>query len=165
MNAQGQIDKQTAEQTMKDAIYYMVDEETLPLFDYVKKTQGTDQPLVLAGFDIQQQGAFTNGDWLQNSQLAKQLKDTEEQLAEWSFGKDLKGYQKAKPSIVQVYTQVKSQVKLKEEELKIAYPNEPHIVKLMERTLSERIGLANEYVELNIQSNIELEQNNPDNIF
>lgn len=162
MNAQGQIGKQTPEQTMKDAIFGVWwAKETLPLFDYVKKTQNTEQPLVLAGFDIQQQGPFTNGDWLQNSQLAKQLKDTENELVDWSFGKDLKGYQKAKPSIVKVYTQVKSQVKLKEKELKAAYPNEPHIVKLMERTLSERIRLANEYVELDIQSNIELEQNNP----
>ncbi len=49
-------------------------------------------------------------------------------------------------------------MKLKEAELKSAYPNEPHIVKLMERTLTDRIRLANEYVELTIQSNIEIEK-------
>lgn len=166
MNAQGQIDKQAAEETMKDAIFGVWwTKETLPLFDYVKKTQSTEQPLVLAGFDIQPQGAFTKGEWLNDTNLANQLIDAEKQLAQWSLGKDLKGYQKAKPSIVQVYTQVKSQVKLKEKELKAAYPNEPHIVKLMEQTLSERIRLANEYVELDIQSNIELEQNNPTTFF
>ncbi|QPQ28894.1 erythromycin esterase family protein [Lysinibacillus sp. JNUCC 51] len=156
MNAQGQIDKQTAEQTMKNAIYPVWwSKETLPLFEYAKKTQKTDKPLKLAGFDIQQQNAFTNGDWLQNSQLAKQFIEVEDQLAEWTFGKDLKGYQKVKPSIINIYKQVKSQVQLKEKELKAAYPSEPHIVKLMERTLADRIRLANEYVELSIQSNIE----------
>ncbi|KOS63164.1 erythromycin esterase family protein [Lysinibacillus agricola] len=156
MNAQGQIDKQTAQQTMKDAIFGVWwSKETLPLFEYAKKTQKTDKPLKLAGFDIQQQGAFTNGEWLQNSQLAKQFSEVEEQLVDWSFGTDLKGYQKAKPSIIEVYKQVKSQVQLKEKELKAAYPSEPHIVKLMERTLADRIRLADEYVELSIQSNIE----------
>lgn len=163
MNAQGQIDKQTAQQTMKDAIFGVWwSKETLPLFEYAKKTQNTDKPLKLAGFDIQQQGAFTNGNWLQNSKLAKQLSEVEEQLVDWSFGKDLKGYQKAKPSIIEVYKQVKSQVQLKEKELKAAYPSEPHIVKLMERTLADRIRLTDEYVELTIQANIEFEQNKYD---
>lgn len=163
MNAQGQIDKQTAQQTMKDAIFGVWwSKETLPLFEYAKKTQKTDKPLKLAGFDIQQQGAFTNGNWLQNSNLAKQLSEVEEQLVDWSLGKDLKGYQKAKPSIVEVYKQVKSQVPLKEKELKAAYPGEPHIVKLMERTLADRIRLTDEYIELSIQANIEFEQNKYD---
>lgn len=163
MNAQGQIDKQTAQQTMKDAIFGVWwSKETLPLFEYAKKTQNTDKPLKLAGFDIQQQGAFTNGNWLQNSKLAKQLSEVEEQLVDWSFGKDLKGYQKAKPNIIEVYKQVKSQVQLKEKELKAAYPSEPHIVKLMDRTLADRIRLTDEYVELSIQSNIEFEQNKYD---
>ncbi|MEY9971163.1 erythromycin esterase [Lysinibacillus sp. RC46] len=163
MNAQGQIDKQTAQQTMKDAIFGVWwSKETLPLFEYAKKTQNTDKPLKLAGFDIQQQGAFTNGEWLQNSQLAKQFSEVEKQLVDWSFVTDLKGYQKAKPSIIEVYKQVKSQVQLKEKELKAAYPSEPHIVKLMERTLADRIRLADDYVELSIQSNIDLEQNKYD---
>ncbi|KOP80942.1 erythromycin esterase [Lysinibacillus sp. FJAT-14745] len=166
MNAQGQIDKQTAEQTMKNAIYPVWwSKETLPLFEYAKKTQKTDKPLKLAGFDIQQQNAFTNGDWLQNSQLVKQFSEVEEQLAEWTYGKDLKGYQKVKPSIINVYKQVKAQVQLKEKELKAAYPSEPHIVKLMERTLADRIRFADEYVELSIQSNIEVEQNKYDSYF
>ena len=126
------------------------------------KTQNTDKPLKLAGFDIQQQGAFTNGNWLQNSKLTKQLSEVEEKLVDWSLGTDLKGYQKAKPSIIEVYKQVKSQVQLKENELKTAYPGESHIVKLMERTLADRIRLADEYVELSIQANIELEQNKYD---
>ncbi|UZM99375.1 hypothetical protein OL548_03105 [Lysinibacillus sp. MHQ-1] len=75
--------------------------ETLPLFEYAKTTQATEKPLVLAGFDIQQQGAFTNGDWLQTPQLAKQFRDAEKQLAEWSSSKDLKGYQKEKNSYYQ----------------------------------------------------------------
>lgn len=163
MNAQGQIDKQAAQQTMKDAIFGVWwSKETLPLFEYAKKTQNTDKPLKLAGFDIQQQGAFTNGNWLQNSKLAKQLSEVEEKLVDWSSGTDLKGYQKAKPSIIDVYKQVKSQVQLKENELKAAYPGESHIVKLMERTLADRIRLADEYVELSIQANIELEHNKYD---
>ncbi|MDD1505407.1 erythromycin esterase family protein [Lysinibacillus sp. CNPSo 3705] len=163
MNAQGQIDKQTAQQTMKDAIFRVWwAKETLPLFEYSKKTQNTDKPLKLAGFDIQQQGAFTNCDWLQNSQLAKQFSDAEKQLAEWSFSKELKSYQRVKPSIIAVYEQVKSQVQLKEKELKAAYPSEPHIVKLMERTLADRIRLADEYVELSIKATIELEQDKDD---
>ncbi|MFJ7733191.1 erythromycin esterase family protein [Lysinibacillus sp. NPDC097231] len=163
MNAQGQIDKQSAQQTMKDAIFGVWwTKETLPLFEYTKKTQNTDKPLTLAGFDIQLQGAFTNGDWLQNSSLAKQLSEVEEQLFDWSNGKDLKGYQKVKPNIIEVYKQVKSQVQLKEKELKAAFPSEPHIIKLMERTLADRIRLVDEYVELSIQTNIDIEQYNFD---
>ncbi|UPW83084.1 erythromycin esterase family protein [Lysinibacillus sp. Ag94] len=163
MNAQGQIDKQAAQQTMKDAIFGVWwSKETLPLFEYAKKTQNTDKPLKLAGFDIQQQGVFTNGNWLQNNKLAKQLSEVEEKLVDWSSGTDLKGYQKAKTSIIDVYKQVKSQVQLKENELKAAYPGESHIVKLMERTLADRIRLADEYVELSIQANIELGQNKYD---
>ncbi|MGE7986636.1 erythromycin esterase family protein [Lysinibacillus fusiformis] len=160
MNAQGKIDKQAALQTMKDAIFGVWwTKETLPLFEYAKTTQATEKPLVLAGFDIQQQGAFMNGDWLQNPQLAQQFSDVEKQLAEWSSSKDLKGYQKEKTAIMNVYKQVKSQVQKKDKELQKAYPNELHIVKLLERTLADRIRLADEYVELTIQSNIEMEQN------
>ncbi|MFB2515728.1 erythromycin esterase family protein [Lysinibacillus sp. OTC-L20] len=161
MNAQGQIDKQAALQTMKDAIFGVWwTKETLPLFDYAKSTQATEQPLVLTGFDIQQQGAFTNGDWLQNPKLAQQFNEAEKQLAEWSSGKDLKGYQKVKATIIDVYKQVKSQIQIKEKELQAAYPKEPRIVKLMDRTLADRIRLADEYIELTIQSNIDIEQNN-----
>lgn len=161
MNAQGQIDKQAALQTMKDAIFGVWwTKETLPLFDYAKSTQATEQPLVLTGFDIQQQGAFTNGDWLQNPKLAQQFNEVEKQLAEWSSGKDLKGYQKVKATIIDVYKQVKSEIQIKEKELQAAYPKEPHIVKLMDRTLADRIRLADEYIELTIQSNIDFEQNN-----
>ncbi|MGE7795686.1 erythromycin esterase family protein [Lysinibacillus fusiformis] len=160
MNAQGKIDKQAALQTMKDAIFGVWwTKETLPLFEYAKTTQATEKPLVLAGFDIQQQGAFTNGDWLQNPQLAQKFSDAEKQLAEWSSSKDLKGYQKEKTAIINVYKQVKAQVQTKEKELQKAYPNELQIVKLMERTLADRIRLADEYVELTIQSTIEMEQN------
>ncbi|WP_342557162.1 erythromycin esterase family protein [Lysinibacillus sp. FSL P4-0201] len=161
MNAQGQIDKQAALQTMKDAIFGVWwTKETLPLFDYAKSTQATEQPLVLTGFDIQQQGAFTNGDWLQNPKLAQQFNEAEKQLAEWSSGKNLKGYQKVKATIIDVYKQVQSQIQFKEKELQAAYPKEPHIVKLMDRTLADRIRLADEYIELTIQSNIDIEQNN-----
>lgn len=161
MNAQGQIDKQAALQTMKDAIFGVWwTKETLPLFDYAKSTQATEQPLVLTGFDIQQQGAFTNGDWLQNPKLAQQFNEAEKQLAEWSSGKDLKGYQKVKATIIDVYKQVKSQIQIKEKELQAAYPKEPHIVKLMDRTLADRIRLADKYIELTIQSNIDIEKNN-----
>jgi len=160
MNAQGKIDKQAALQTMKDAIFGVWwTKETLPLFEYAKTTQATEKPLVLAGFDIQQQGAFTNGDWLQNPQLAQQFSDAEKQLAEWSSSKDLKGYQKEKTAIINIYKQVQAQVQTKEKELQKAYPNELQIVKLMERTLADRIRLADEYVELTIQSTIEMEQN------
>ncbi|MFF2796076.1 erythromycin esterase family protein [Lysinibacillus xylanilyticus] len=163
MNAQGQIDKQTAQQTMKDAIFpQWWAKETLPLFEYSKKTQHTDKPLKLAGLDIQLQGTFTNGDWLQNSQLAKQFDEAEKQLAKWNYSNDLKGYQKVKPGIIAVYKQIKSQVPLKEKELKAAYPSEPHIVKLMERTFADRIRFAEEYVELTIKTIIELEQDKYD---
>lgn len=166
MNAQGKIDKQSAQQTMKDGIFGVWwSKETLPLFEYTKKTQSTEQPLMLAGFDIQQQGAFTDGGWLENNQLAKQFSEVENQLVDWTYSKDLKGYQKAKPSIIDVYKQVKSQIPLKEKELKAAYPSEPHITKLMERTLADRIRLAEEYVELSIQSNVDIEQNKYDSFF
>ena len=76
------------------------------------------------------------------------------------LGKRFEGLSKVKATIIDVYKQVKSQIQFKEKELQAAYPKEPHIVKLMDRTLADRIRLADEYIELTIQSNIDIEQNN-----
>lgn len=151
--ANGRLKEQSAEQTMKDSLLYVWwTQETLPLFDYVKETQKTKQPLKLAGFDIQSDLPFINGDWLKDKELAKRLAETEEALFKWQMSKDIEGYRKAKPSIVKVYEQVKEQLKTHEQELTKAYPNEPQIVKLLDRALSDRIRVAEEYLEITIQA-------------
>lgn len=162
MNVQGKMSNLTAEQAMKDSIFGVWwTKETLPLFDYMKKTQSTKKPLLLTGFDIQQQGKFIDASWLKDSKLEKQLSETEKQLTNWGQSKDIKAFQKAKATMIRTYEQVLSQVKPKEKELKAAYPNEPQIVKLMERALNERIKVVKEYVEINIKSNVELEKYDP----
>lgn len=149
----GKLKELSAEQTMKDSLIYVWwTQETLPLFDYLKETQKAKQPLKLAGFDIQSQLPFINGDWLRDKELAKRLVETEESLIKWQISKDIEGYRKAKPGFVKVYEQVKAQLKTHEQELTKAYPNEPHIVKLMDRALSDRIRAAKEYVEITIQA-------------
>ncbi|WP_245637760.1 erythromycin esterase family protein [Cytobacillus solani] len=162
MNVQGKISHLSAEQAMKGSIFGVWwAQETLPLFDYIKTTRNTDQPLLLAGFDIQQQGQFIDTSWLKDEKMAKQLAEAEKQLMNWGGSKDLKGYQKAKSGLIQTYEQVLSQVKQKESALRTAYPDEPQIVKLIERALKERIRVVKEYVEINIKSNIEMENYDP----
>jgi len=157
--ANGKMKEQSAEQSMKDSILHVWwTQETLPLFDYAKETQKAKQPLKLAGFDIQTQPPFINGDWLKDKELAKRLALTEKSLFNWQMSKDIEGYRKAKPGIVKVYEQVKEQLKTHEQELTKAYPNEPQIVKLLDHTLSDRIRVADEYVEITIQAIEEAEK-------
>lgn len=47
------VDRFSAEELMKNSIYGVWwAQETLPLFEYIKETQQTDRPLILAGYDM-----------------------------------------------------------------------------------------------------------------
>ncbi|MBD8500730.1 erythromycin esterase family protein [Paenibacillus arenosi] len=158
--AQGTMKSKTAEETMKRSIFQVWwTEETLPLFQYMKDTQDSQQPLRLLGFDIQlQTPLLKDAQWLKEEKLQEQVMKAESDLAKWSRGKDLTGYRKAKPELLHLYKKLLEQVTAHEDELKKQYPNEPKMVLLMERAVEDRIRLINEYVEININVNIDIEK-------
>lgn len=154
--AYGKAGTQSAEQTMKDSIFGVWwTKETLPLFEYIKTTQKTEQPLALTGFDMQLQYPFLKGEWLKDDKLALRLQEAEEKLSEFSVGTDLNAYRKEKTQLIQVYKDVLKSTASESSQtlLKKLYPHNPQLPVLLERSLNDRISVAKEYVEISIKSN------------
>ncbi|NKI24093.1 erythromycin esterase family protein [Paenibacillus dendritiformis] len=152
-SAYGHIRAREPVATMKDSIFRVWQaQETVPLFQYIKDTQNTKTPLALAGFDMQPQGALFTGEWMGDAKLAKQFREAEQELDEWEMTEDPEGYRKAKPKLLKVYQQVRALLPKRAEELQRQYPDNPHIVKLMERALDNRIQVVEEYMEISIHS-------------
>lgn len=152
-SAYGHIRTREPVATMKDSIFRVWQaQETVPLFQYIKNTQNTKTPLALAGFDMQPQGALFTGEWMGDAKLAKQFQEAEQELDEWEMTGDVEGYRKAKPKLLKVYQQVRALLPKRAEELQRQYPDNPHIVKLMERALDNRIQVVEEYMEISISS-------------
>lgn len=154
--AYGQIGSQSAEQTMKDSIFGVWwSKEILPLFDYLKAAQDSEKPLMLTGFDMQFQYPLMDGRWLKDEKLAERLKQAEEKLADYAGGTELEAYQKEKNRLIGVYKGVLRalQAKEREEPIEALYPFNPKLVKQLERSLQDRIRVADEYVELSIKAN------------
>lgn len=155
--AYGKSSAQSAEQTMKEAIFGVWwSKETLPLFDYIKAAQQSDQPLALTGFDMQLQYPLLDGGWLQDQTLAERLANTEQKLSDYANGTDLKGYQEDKSAIIQVYNDILKNVESAKTQaaLKERYPDNAKLPVLLERSLNERIRFAKEYAEISIRANL-----------
>ncbi|WP_259392163.1 erythromycin esterase family protein [Paenibacillus thiaminolyticus] len=152
-SAYGHIRAREPVATMKDSIFGIWQaQETVPLFQYIKDTHNTKTPLALAGFDMQPQGPLFTDEWMGDAKLAKQFQDAEQELDEWELTEDVEGYRKAKPKLLKVYQQVRALLPKRAEELQRQYPDNPHIVKLMERALDNRIQVVEEYMEISINS-------------
>lgn len=158
--AQGRMKKTAAQETMKRSIFGVWwTEETKPLFEYMKETQESESPLRLAGFDIQVQSSlFQDANWITSKALKARALKAEQEVHKWRMSKDLSGYRKAKPELVKVYKELLKAVTQNEKALKRDYPDEPHIVKLMKRSLEDRIRVIQEFNELSIKSNLSSEQ-------
>ncbi|MGF7048265.1 erythromycin esterase [Paenibacillus sp. DS2015] len=155
--AYGKSVAQSAEQTMKESIFGVWwTKETLPLFDYIKTSQKTEQPLTLTGFDMQLQYPLLDGKWLNDDKLSLRLQEAEEKLSEYSVGTDLTAYRKEKAHLIQVYKDVikSTQTESSQALLKKLYPNNPQLPVLLERSLNDRIHVAKEYVEISIKSSM-----------
>ncbi|MCY7484218.1 erythromycin esterase family protein [Paenibacillus alvei] len=152
--AYGNVSSQSPISTMKDSIFRIWRaQETVPLFKYIQETKRTKKPLTLAGFDMQAQGIMFSADWLGNAKLAKQFRETELALSEWAKSLDLEGYQKVKPRYLKLYEQVKTVIPKREQALRKQFPDNPHIVQLVERAIDNRIQIVREYMELTIKAN------------
>ncbi|WP_227793415.1 erythromycin esterase family protein [Paenibacillus guangzhouensis] len=158
--AQGQIKKMATQETMRRSIFGVWwTEETKPLFEYMKETHKSESPLRLAGFDIQVQSPlFQDAKWIPSKGLKDRALQAEQDVRKWRMSKDLSGFRKVKPELIKVYEELLQVVTKNENALKMDYPDEPHIVKLMKRALEDRIRVIQEYNELCIQSNILTEQ-------
>lgn len=159
------INQKSAEQTMQSSIFGVWwSKEILPLFDYLKTSAQTEQPLILTGFDMQLQSPLLDGHWLKDQKLAKQLAQTEKQLSEFYIGADLQSYRAKKQEMIQTYKNILKSLQSKENQtyLQQEYPNHPELSKLLERSLEDRIRMAQEYIEISIRSMIELEEGKMD---
>lgn len=157
--AYGEAGSRTAEQTMKDSIFGVWwSQEILPLFNYVKDTQASGKPLRLTGLDMQLQYPLMDGRWLEDEKLAQRLKHAEEKLSAYSDGTDLDTYRREKNLLIGIYKEalLALQAKGSEERIQALYPSNPSLTKQLERSLQDRIRVADEYVELSIQSNLSL---------
>lgn len=162
--AYGKSGQQSAEQTLKKSIVGVwASKETLPLFDYIHASQTSRQPLILTGFDMQLQYPLFDGSWLKDEAVAKRLAEAEQKLSNYSLGKELEVYRQEKESLIEVYKEalVSLQSDANQDYLKINYPNNPKLAVLLERSLNDRIRVAEEYVEISIRSNIGLEAGDP----
>ncbi|MFW5433386.1 erythromycin esterase family protein [Paenibacillus apiarius] len=139
--------------TMKDSIFRIWRvQENVPLFQYMKDTQKTNTPLALAGFDMQPQGQLISGEWMGDEKLAKRFQEAELELDKWQQSEDVEAYRQAKPKLLDVYKQVRQLLPKRSEALRSQYPDNPHIVKLTERALDNRIEVVDQYMEISIPS-------------
>jgi len=130
--------------------------ETLNLFDYIKKQQGTKDPLYLAGYDMQ----FTSGYLTQfiAGWIAKVDKEQGEQYFKFEmqamtdFYKVLNEYgmddshpeakveiKKVKDTYEPKYQALIDFIQANKEELAAAYPANPHMVDIAIKTLEDRV--------------------------
>ncbi|MFD0617853.1 erythromycin esterase family protein [Paenibacillus sp. GCM10027629] len=158
--AQGRIKKAATQETMMRSIFGVWwTEETKPLFEYMKVTHKIESPLRLTGFDIQVQSPlFQDANWIPSKGLKDRALQAEQEVHKWRKSKDLSGFRKVKPELIKVYEELLQVVTKNENALKMDYPDESHIVKLMKRALEDRIRVIQEFNELCIQSNILTEQ-------
>ncbi|EPY04348.1 erythromycin esterase-like protein [Paenibacillus alvei TS-15] len=161
--AYGNVSSQKPIATMKDSIFRIWQaQETVPLYQYIQDTKRTDKPLMLAGYDMQPQGVMFAADWMGDAKLAKQFQEIELALDEWEMSSDLKGYQKVKPSYLKLYEQIKATIPKREQALRKQFPDNPHIVQLVQRAIDNRIQIVREYMELTIKSTLYMEGKNLD---
>jgi len=159
--ANAKVKQQHPEQTMKNAIFGVWwSKEIIPLFDYLKTSTQTEQPLILTGFDMQLQFPLLDGNWLKDKELAKRLAQTEQKLSNFSAGTDLKAYHAEKNEIIKVYKDVLRSLKSESNQayLQKEYPDQPKLSMLLERSLSDRIRVAREYVDLSIRAMTEMNE-------
>lgn len=153
--AYGNVGERTAEQMMKDSIFGVWwSKEIVPLFEYIKSSHNTAQPLTLTGFDMQLQFPLLDGEWLMDKVLAKRLAEAEQKLSDYSLGTDAAAYRKEKNRLIRVYEDVLKALKTEsgQAHMKALYPDHPKLPLLLERALNDRIQVAEEYVELSIEA-------------
>lgn len=159
--AYGKVSERSAEQTMKESIFGVWwSKETLPLFDYIKASHNNGKPLVLTGFDMQISYPLLDGSWLQDKALAKRLLEADQKLSDYSLGTDQAAFLKEKQRLINVYKDALEALKTDaiQAYVKQLYPDNPKLPLLLERALSDRIRVAEEYVELSIATNVALEK-------
>ncbi|MGF9698001.1 erythromycin esterase family protein [Paenibacillus sp. MABNR03] len=166
--ANAMVKQQLPEQTMRNSIFGVWwSKEIMPLFDYLKTSAQTEQPLILTGFDMQLQFPLLDGNWLKDKELAKLLAQTEQKLSNFSAGTDLKAYRAEKNEIIKVYKDVLQSLKSKSNQayLQKEYPDQPKLSMLLERSLSDRIHVAREYVDLSIRAAAEMNEGKYETFF
>ena len=137
--------------------------EILPLFDYLKTSAQTEQPLILTGFDMQLQSPHS---WslAERSETRQTTSTNRKTIVRVLYRADLQSYRAKKQEMIQTYKNILKSLQSKENQtyLQQEYPNHPELSKLLERSLEDRIRMAQEYIEISIRSMIELEEGKMD---
>ncbi|CAH8720038.1 erythromycin esterase family protein [Paenibacillus thiaminolyticus] len=151
----GSVKTKTPEETLKTSIFpQWRSKETLPLFQYMKETQAAEQPLQLAGFDMQPMGPILAGDWMKDEDLNTRYVEAERSMWKWMSSEDLAAFAKEKSNLLNLYRDMKAKVAEHEKDLVKLYPDNPHLIAMMNRMLDDRIRLVDEYIELSIKANV-----------
>ncbi|WP_127487592.1 erythromycin esterase family protein [Paenibacillus ehimensis] len=161
--AYARVGSRSPEELMKDTIFGVWwSKETLPLFDYIKQSAGTERPLAVSGFDMQVQFPYASfmKEWIgtKDTGLADAFVKAENELADWGASKDAAAYAQAKPRLLKTYEDTKAFLADHAAELQTQYPKNKHLVEMTQRVMDDRIRVVKEYTEVVIRSNTATEQ-------
>lgn len=135
-------------------------QETVELFDYIKEQAAGDHPLYLAGYDMQFNSYFLSNVIAEamkklDEKQAQQFKDTDlnainelyqiiNQYGLLEDSKDKQSYIRATKSLINKYVpKYKQSIKFMKDnykELAALYPNDPHFINIMIRSMYDRIS-------------------------
>ncbi|RAL26874.1 erythromycin esterase family protein [Thermoflavimicrobium daqui] len=149
--------KNTPLKTMQDAIFGVWHaEETLPLFDYLKKEKKTKDPLTLAGFDMQPMGSYPTflKDWLTkvDPSMAEKAYQTEIKFINYYHGINttFDQFQQEKPKMISEYQDIINFVKKHKKKLSAIYPQNSNLIQVTEYALKDRINSTEKIIEKNL---------------
>ncbi|SEM80457.1 erythromycin esterase family protein [Lihuaxuella thermophila] len=145
---------QTPLKTMQDSIYGVWHaKETLPLFEYLKKEQKSNDPLILTGFDIQpSNGSFRNflKDWFQkvNPLMGEKAYQLESKFLQiYTSETDADRFRLEKGSLIGGYKDLLKFVRENKKELSAVYPRDRKLLAVTEYALQDRIHMIDRILE------------------
>ncbi|MBA4495207.1 erythromycin esterase family protein [Paenactinomyces guangxiensis] len=153
-------------QTMKNSIYDVWHtEETLPLFEYLKKEKKTKDPLILSGFDIHPTGIYKNflKSWFQKESpsMGEKAYQLEIQFQKYFWNEsDIVQFHLEKTNMIAAYRELLKFVKDNQTQLSAMYPGHPQAIATTEYVLQDRIDTVEKIMEKKILSRKYLQEGN-----
>lgn len=141
-------------QTMQNSIFGIWhSQETLPLFDYLKKEKTTKDPLILAGIDPQPMGNYQN--YLKelfskvDPVMGDKAYQLESKFLQYLYGptSDLNQFRQEKASMIQEYKELQQFLMEHQEQIEKLNPKHPEQVKVIHYALQDRIKSVEHMVE------------------
>ncbi|WP_156877629.1 erythromycin esterase family protein [Shimazuella kribbensis] len=139
-----QIYKQSPTESMKNSLFEIWQtKEILPLFEYIKKSKTTNNPLQTAGIDMQPVGSYGIflKEWFQNinPQMGNLAKRTEDKFTASLYHSDIKSFQQEQKQMIYAYQKLYQFTKENEKELAKIHPDSNQLMKVTQYVLQDRI--------------------------